>query len=102
MQQAQFKNRIITDTGTTVVTADTCAVSSIVIAVNAAGTTWTLQITDGGSPAFTIVPKFTLVAPTELKPVIITFTDPVRMDGGIKILTTGTHGEACVWTTAWA
>ncbi len=100
MQQTQFRNRITTSVAT-VVTAAGCSVSSIVIAVADAGTSWTFLIRDKASPAKILVPLTTLAVPTTPTPVIIHFDDPIVMEGGIDVVTAGTPGVVNVWVTAW-
>ncbi len=100
MRTKQFRNRIVTDSDTTVVTDKTCAITQIVIAVQDDGSSWTLRILDKGSPALTLIPETTLAAPTTPAAIILNFQDPVRMEGGIDIVTTGTAGELGVWINA--
>ena len=97
MSIVPYKKRIITDASTTTVLSESCVVFEIVIAIAAIGTTWTLQIQDKASSPCILVPKFTAALPTDFKPIIMNFNEPVTMDGGIDIITTGTHGEACIW-----
>ena len=96
MSIVPYKKRIVT-AATTTVLSESCVVFEIVIAVADVGTTWTLKIQDKAGSPCVLVPKFTMVLPTDFKPIIINFNEPVTMDGGIDIVTTGTPGEVCVW-----
>ncbi len=99
MRTKQFRNQI-TDASTTVVTDTTCAITQIVIAVQDDGSSWTLQIKDKGSPALTLIPETTLAAPSTPAAIILNFQEPVRMEGGIDIVTAGTPGELATWINA--
>jgi hypothetical protein len=93
---APDRARIITS-GTLTLIGVTRFVAQVVIVVNNAGTSWKLKIQDRASPAFVLVPEVTLSAPSTANAVIENFQEPIRMEGGIDIVTTGTPGEVAVW-----
>lgn len=65
------------------------------------GTTWKLRIQDKTSPdPFIIVPEVTLSSPTLADWKIQGYEKPLRMDGGVDIVTTGTPGVVAVWIDA--
>jgi hypothetical protein len=90
----QLQKRITTST-TIAATPQSGLVSQIVIAVDNAGTTWTLRIEDNSSPVIVIFPTATL-ALSNSGPLIIKFDKPIRVTNGIDIITTGTPGIVCV------
>lgn len=91
--------RITSNTTTTLIDSS-CSLSQLVIAIANAGTTWPLRVQDQASPAHVIVPQFTVALPTDFKPLIINFDEPIPMQGGIDVVTpSGTPGEASVWAT---
>lgn len=90
----QLQKRITTST-TTAATLQSGLVSQIVIAVDNAGTAWTLRIEDNSSPIIVIFPTATL-ALSNSGPIIVKFDKPIRVTGGIDIITTGTAGIVCV------
>lgn len=90
----QLRNRI-TSSGTIPATTLSGMVSQIVIACDNAGTTWTLRIEDNGTPVMVIWPTFTLTVPTT-GPLKVFFDKPIRVNGGIDIITAGTPGVVCV------
>jgi hypothetical protein len=97
----QVKKRITTST-TTVVKAESCAVTQIVISVANAGTTWKFKMQDKALSPFVLIPEITVAAPTTSTTAIINFDDPIYMDGGVDIITSsGTPGEIAVWISMW-
>lgn len=93
MATRQFRSRITANATTTIVT-EPCAVREIVIAPNAVGSAWLVQIQDKDSPAFILVPQFTLSVPANGLPTIIKFDPPIGMKNGIDIVTSGTPAGA--------
>jgi len=87
---------VIAAATTTHIIAGGCAIREIVISPAAAGTAYTLTIQDQSTPAFVIVPAFTLTVPTTGLPIQIKFDNPQRMDGGVDIITGGTPGSVSV------
>jgi hypothetical protein len=88
----------ITIKGTTTVIDTSCQLNQICIAVENAGTAWTMKIQDKATIPFVIVPTFTMIVPADPGPIIIPFDWPLYMDGGIDIITAGTTaGVAYVW-----
>lgn len=83
------------------VVTSSCLLYQIVIACADAGTAWTLTIHDLSSPnQLVVVPPCTLAVPTDGKPVIIFFEQPLPMQDGIDIVTAGTTagtGGVTVW-----
>jgi hypothetical protein len=82
-----YKKRITTSATTTIVSVP-CLVLQIVIACAVAGTTWKLKIQDQASSPFVLVPELTLAVPTD-GPIILKFDEPIPMDVGVDVVTTG-------------
>jgi hypothetical protein len=85
----------ITTSATTAATAQSGRVSQIIISCDNAGTGWTIRIEDNGSPVMVLWPTTTLAVPTT-GPLKIFFDVPVRVNGGIDIITVGTPGIVTV------
>jgi hypothetical protein len=96
-----FRKKIDTGTGTPVLTtvvSTSCAVKQIVISVFSAGTGWVLRIQDIAAIPFVLVPPTTLTAPSTPSAAIINFDEPVYMEGGVNVVTSGTTaGVVYVW-----
>jgi hypothetical protein len=91
-----LKKRIVTAAVTTIVSSS-CVLYEYVIAVAAPGTSFTVRIQDKASPPVILVPTFTVAVPTTGLPIYQKFEEPLPMDGGIDIITTGTPGEVGIW-----
>jgi hypothetical protein len=86
-----FAKHIVTPIGTTVVTAKSAYVNSVVITCSDAGGGFTLTIKDGAGNV--IIPLFTPTVPVDGLPnVDRTFEEPQRARQGINIITAGTIG----------
>ena len=98
-----YQKRITTGDGTpatTTIVPTSCAVKQIVVSVHNAGTTWAMRIQDIASTPNVLVPQFTLAIPSTPGPEIIFFEEPVRMEAGVNIITSGTTaGEVFVWVS---
>jgi hypothetical protein len=90
------KNRITTS-GTITAIAESVAITQVFVAVANAGTSWSLRIQDKGTPVFVLLPTTVLSAPALASWNKVFFDDPIKMDGGIDIVTSGTPGEVSVW-----
>jgi hypothetical protein len=89
----------ITSNGTTSIVTGSCLLSILVISVGVAGSSWVISVTDGSSPANVLVPAFTAILPADHKPIVIEFDPAIRMDGGVKVVTSGTTpGVVSVWS----
>lgn len=96
----QFRGRFTT-IGTKHIAPASCSIREIIIAPDAVGTALTLKIQDLDSPAFEIVPTYTMAVITTGIPVIIKFDNPVSMKGGVDAVFGGTFaGSVSIWITA--
>jgi hypothetical protein len=94
-----YSSTHITSSGTTSITSTTSYISSIVVTVTNAGTTWTVQIANKESTA-----KVVWASAGTAVTVGTTFMDcdvPVISTGGIVITTAGTAGVMDVFITYW-
>ena len=91
-----YSARITTNT-TTTPTSALCYVSSIAIATEVAGTTSTVSVRDKSGTPLHLVSSLTTVAITGA-PTILTFDTPIKMTGGIDIVTAGAvAGTVDIW-----
>lgn len=87
--------------------SESCAVTQIVISPALAGTAWSLVISDnaaegGPSNNYTLVVWSPVTVPTDGKPIVINFDDPVYMTNGVQAITSGTApGYLSVWVSYW-
>ncbi len=87
----------ITSKTTTTFQTGTVVLYQLVFFVSNAGTAWTLTIQDK-SIAPAILLTGTLALPSDGLPVILKFDQPLRMEGGIDVVTGGsTAGVIDVW-----
>jgi hypothetical protein len=91
----------ITTNATTIITAATAFIEQIVIVCSNAGTAWALRVQNREGTPKILIPAFTLAVPTDGKPIVHYFEEPLPMEAGIEIVTAGTTpGIVDVWTTA--
>jgi hypothetical protein len=93
-------NHITTNTTITLTAADAW-ISSIVITVDAAGTTSTVTVQDKGATPKKLVNGLSTTGITNT-PTVISLPQPVLMSGGIDIITAGAvAGTEDVWVDYW-
>jgi len=93
-------NRITSKT-TTTITSATAYVQCIVLAVSAAGTSWTIVIQNKEATPKILVPSITASVPTT-GPLIWQFAEPILMTSGIDVVTGGTTaGTLDIYFTYW-
>lgn len=80
----------ITTKATTNIATGSAYMSQIVYLCSGAGTTWSLKITDKASTPRTWFGPVDMTIPSDGKPIIINFTFPMYMEGGIDVITGGT------------
>jgi hypothetical protein len=79
---------VITANATTTPTSATCYVSCVVIMAATAGTTSTITVQDKSGTPLKVINLLTTVA-ASLSPMVINFATPIKMTGGIDIVTAG-------------
>ena len=79
----------ITSKTTTNIVAENAYITQIVYLCSGAGTTWALKIQDKATTPRIWFGPVDLTVPSDGKPIIINFTYPVAMEGGIDVITSG-------------
>ncbi len=79
----------VTTKTTTNIVSESVTMSQIVFLCTGAGTTWALKIQDKASTPRIWFGPVDLTVPADGKPIIINFTVPVYMEGGIDVITSG-------------